>query len=244
MQYQEITPHASLAPYIHTYWELTGESIDNQWERNFPDGCAGLVINLGDTCLTDNGKVKMDFGKTYLVGGMTTFKDSFIDENTHLFGVCLKPGVVPNFYDSAPQKDMVDQSIQLEKSLSFDLDKFNGNQLNYLNHFFTSRFQKTNGSITSVIQDIHQAKGQVLISEIANKNFTTVRQLERRFNGHLGMSPKEYARIIRFQNAMSKIKESTQDVSLSTIAFACGYYDHAHLTNDFKRNTGLLPSQF
>ncbi len=97
MQYKEIKPCKSLEPFIHSFWELKGTEQDCQWERNFPDGCAGLVINLADTCLTDNGSVAMEFGKTYVVGAMTSFKDSYIDNNTHLVGVCLKPATFTNF---------------------------------------------------------------------------------------------------------------------------------------------------
>jgi hypothetical protein len=74
MKHKEIKPCTELAPFIHSFWELRGDEQDKQWERNFPDGCAGLVMNLGETCLTDNGSVSMEFGKTYVVGAMTSFK--------------------------------------------------------------------------------------------------------------------------------------------------------------------------
>jgi hypothetical protein len=63
-------------------------------------------MNLGDTCLTDNGLVSMEFGKTYVVGAMTSFKDSFIDCNTHLLGVCLKPATFGKFFNYAPQNEL------------------------------------------------------------------------------------------------------------------------------------------
>lgn len=243
MKYKEISPIPELAPYIHAFWELTGENTDKQWERNFPDGCAGIVVNLGDTCITDNGMTKMDFGNTYAVGAMTSYKDSFIENNTHLFGVCLKPGTFSNFYNFASQSEILDQTIQFGKEHAFNIGKFIKDPIHYLNGFFINRLQKKNGSLESVIQDIHQAKGQVTISEIAKRNFITVRQLERKFSAHLGVSPKEYANIVRFQNAMAKIKEIGGEMSLMDIAFECGYYDHSHLANDIKRNTGMIPSQ-
>ena len=63
MEYKEIKPYKELEPLIHSYWELKGEDADRQWERIFPDGCAGLVMNLGETSLTNNGSVSMEFGK-------------------------------------------------------------------------------------------------------------------------------------------------------------------------------------
>ncbi len=103
MKHKEIKPCPELAPFIHSFWELKGGENDGQWERNFPDGCPGLVINLGDTCITDNGAVPMDYGKTYVVGAMTTFKDSFINSDTHLLGVCIKPATFSNLCNYAPQ---------------------------------------------------------------------------------------------------------------------------------------------
>ena len=97
MEYEKIKPCRELEPFIHFYWELKGNKLETQWERVFPDGCAGILMNLGDTCLTDNGTTKMEFGKTYVVGAMTSFKDSFIDSDSHLIGVCLKPATFANF---------------------------------------------------------------------------------------------------------------------------------------------------
>lgn len=70
-----------------------------------------------------------------------------------------------------------------------------------------------------------------------------MRQLERCFKKHIGITPKEFANIIRFQFAFSKIKHNEQRKSLLDIAFDTGYYDHAHLSNAIKRYTGLAPSQ-
>lgn len=243
MKYKEIKPSAALEPYIHSFWELKGADNDKQWQRNFPDGCPGLVINLGDTCVTDNGAVTMDFAKTYVAGAMTSFKDSFIEANTHLFGVCLKPGVFSNFYNYAPQNELTNKTVQLESKLSFDIDKLTKNTVYYLNAFFTERLQNRNGLLQSVIDDIHQSNGQLSINEIAKRNFITVRRLERNFKTHIGITPKEYTNIVRFQNALYRIKNSNQGKSLLDIAIECGYYDHSHLSNEIKRNTGLAPSQ-
>ncbi|GAA0193946.1 hypothetical protein GCM10009122_57070 [Fulvivirga kasyanovii] len=243
MEYKETRPCTALQPYIHSFWELKGDHDDRQWERIFPDGCPGLVVNVGDSCVTDSGIVTMDFGKTYVAGAMTSFKESFISENTHLFGVCLKPGVFSNFYNYAPQNELRDKTVQLEKPYSFNIDKFIKSPLNYLNHFFYDRLQNKNGLLVSVIHDIHQSNGLAGISDIAKRNLITVRQLERYFKTHIGLSPKEYSNIIRFQNAISQIKNSGGDRSLLDIAFECGYYDHSHLANEIKKKTGLTPSQ-
>jgi AraC-like DNA-binding protein len=243
MEYTDVKPCIELQPFIHSFWELKGKEHDRQWVRNFPDGCAGLVLNLGDNCITDNGSVSMEFGKTYAVGTMTSFKDSLIDSNTYLLGVCLKPATFANFYNYAPQNELTNNTIELERSISFDIDKTLKNPTYYLNQFFKDRIRIKSRQLQSIIHDIHTSKGQLSISELSKKNNTTARQLERNFKTHIGISPKEYSNIIRFQNALTMIKNAGQHRSLLDIAFECGFYDHSHLSNEIKRNTGLAPSQ-
>lgn len=242
MEYKEIKPYKELEPFIHSYWELKGEDSDRQWERNFPDGCAGLVMNLGETCLTNNGSVSIEFGKTYVVGAMTSYKDSFIDSNTHLLGVCLKPATFTNFYNYVAQNELTDNTIEFEKPNSFNIDKILANRFNYLNQYFSDRIKNKENQLQSIISDIHSSNGKLSISELSKRNHITVRQLERKFKSQIGISPKEYSNIIRFQNALKIIKNSSENRSLLDIAFECGYYDHSHLNNEIKRNTGLLPS--
>ena len=240
MKYNKVKPYKELEPFIHFYWELKGNELERRRERVFPDGCAGIVMNLGDACLTDNGANLMEFGKTYVVGAMTSFKDSFIDADTHLIGVCLKPATFANFYKYTSQNELTNDTVEFEKFNSFNLDRTFDNPFNYFNHFFLERIKSKNIPLQPAIDDIHSTNGQISISELSKRNFTTVRQLERNFKRFIGMSPKEYSNIIRFQNALSLIKKSNR--SLLDIAFECGYYDHSHLTNEIKRNTGLPPS--
>ncbi|SHK01521.1 helix-turn-helix domain-containing protein [Pseudozobellia thermophila] len=240
MKYKKTKPHIELEPFIDFYWELKGHKFKTQRERVFPDGCTGIVMNLGNKCLTDNGALSMEFGKTYVVGAMTSFKDSVIDTDTHLIGVCLKPGTFANFY--APQNKLTNDTVEFEKSQSFNLDKTFKNSFNYFDQFFLSRLKSKNYQLQSIINDIHSMKGQLCIYELSKRNFTTVRQLERNFKNLIGLSPKKYSNIIRFRNALGLIKDARQNRSLLDIAFECGYYDHSHLTNEIKRYTGLLPS--
>lgn len=174
---------------------------------------------------------------------MTSFKDSFIDNDTHLLGVCLKPATFANFYNYASQNELTNDTIEFEKSNSFNVDKIFDNPFDYLSQFFSDRIKAKNIPLQSVINDIHSTNGQISIHELSKRNFTTVRQLERNFKKFVGLSPKEYSNIIRFQNALTIIKNSDENRSFLDIAFECGYYDHSHLTNEIKRNTGLSPSQ-
>ncbi|MBU8894748.1 AraC family transcriptional regulator [Corallococcus sp. M34] len=69
------------------------------------------------------------------------------------------------------------------------------------------------------------------------------RQLRRAFDEVVGMGPKAYARIVRFQRAVRASRlQSSPD--WGTIATAVGYYDQAHLIADFRALTGTTPGSF
>ncbi|ALJ04846.1 AraC family transcriptional regulator [Pseudalgibacter alginicilyticus] len=243
MMYKEINPSRNLQNQIHSYWEIRGDTSSNHWERIFPDGCPGLIMNLGDNCTTDNGTVKMEHGKTYLVGAMTTFKESYINENTHLIGVCLKPSAFASFFSFTSLSEIKNNTILFDKNLSFDRNHFfKDNYTNYLNQFFTDRKSTKSTRLSSVIDDIRVSRGSITIEELSKQNVISTRQLERLFNNFIGLTPKEYANIIRLQYALNLIASQKEHKSFSDIAFECGYYDHSHLTNAVKRHTGYLPS--
>ena len=194
MKYKKIKPHNELERFIHFYWELKGNELKSQRERVFPDGCTGIVMNLGNKCLTDNDSLSMEFGKTYVVGAMTSFKESVIDTDTHLIGVCLKPGTFSNFYPA--QTELTNNTVEFERSQSFNLDKTFENPFNYFDHFYSSKLKSKNYQLQSIINDIHLTKGQLSINELSKRNFTTARQLERNFKKLIGLSPKRYSNII------------------------------------------------
>ncbi len=243
MKYNETPPCNALKDNIHSFWELKGEEKDGQWERIFPDGCPGLVINLGDACKTDSGLVTMKNGKTYIVGAMTSFKDNFIDSNTHLLGVCMKPATINLFFNYLEQSEIINQTVQLDKKLSFDFYKLIKNPISYLNRFFLDRMNRNFHPLHHVLNDIEKSMGRESIYDVSKRNGFSVRQLQRHFKHYIGLSPKEYSNIIRFQNAMKAIKQTDENRSFLDIAFEYGYYDHSHFSNEIKRNTGHSPSQ-
>lgn len=62
MEYKKTKPYKGLEAFIQFYWELKGIETDRECERVFPDGQAGIVMNLGNNCLTDNGSVLLGNG--------------------------------------------------------------------------------------------------------------------------------------------------------------------------------------
>ena len=244
MNYKEVNPGKHLQNKIHNFWELKGEASRHSWERIFPDGCPGLIMNLGDSCLTDNGATTMEHGKTYVVGAMTSFKESYVYENTHLIGVCFKPSTFASFFSYASLSEIKNSTVQFDPNLSFERDQFlKGNYINYLNQFFSDRKCSKSLRLSTIVDAILASKGLLAIEELSKENGISTRQLERLFKDFIGLTPKEYSNIIRLQHALDLIASKSKNRALLDVALECGFYDHSHLTNAIKNHTGFLPSE-
>ena len=242
MIYKQAIPHHALANYIDCFWSIEGAGSELHAERIFPDGSPGLVLNVGEKCTTDNGLVTMQPGSSYLVGPMTSYKETYLNEKHHLIGVCFKPGAFTLFYDYLPLAEITEQTVELEKTLAPDTRKLQELSIRELNAFFLKRLNAPKQDLFTIVKCIRDTKGQITVDALAKKNHTTPRQLERSFHKHIGITPKEFINITRFQYAFSKISQNKKLKSLLDIALEHGYYDHAHLTNEIKRYTGLPPS--
>jgi AraC-like DNA-binding protein len=84
-------------------------------------------------------------------------------------------------------------------------------------------------------------RGSVRISELAHRAGLGLRQFERRFEYEIGVSPKLYARIIRFEAAL-QCRANAPTTHWTSIAHDLGYYDQMHMIHDFTRLSGESPS--
>ena len=83
------------------------------------------------------------------------------------------------------------------------------------------------------------------IESISNELGFSSRNLRYFFDDHIGVSPKEFCELLRFQKSLILIEEKyerKEKVLLSKIAIDCGYYDQAHMSKKMKKYTGLSPS--
>jgi transcriptional regulator GlxA family with amidase domain len=67
------------------------------------------------------------------------------------------------------------------------------------------------------------------------------RHLTGLFTEAVGLPPKTYARLLRFQRARQLIA-SGDDTTLAQVALDAGYYDQAHLNRDFREFAGAPPT--
>ncbi|GAB3639586.1 hypothetical protein GCM10027423_02220 [Spirosoma arcticum] len=99
------------------------------------------------------------------------------------------------------------------------------------------------GEIDSVWNYIIQTQGRVKMGELSVRERISTRSLTRKFTEQVGMSPKQYAQIIRFRAVMNHLL-TTPGVSWLDIIHQFGYYDQSHVIKDFQQITGYSPTQY
>jgi AraC-like DNA-binding protein len=83
--------------------------------------------------------------------------------------------------------------------------------------------------------------GCVRVSDLAHHAGLGIRQFERRFRYEIGIPPKLYARIVRFETALRR-KAAAPAMRWTNIAHALGYHDQMHMVRDFNRLSGDSPT--
>ncbi len=201
------------------------------------------MLNLGERVRSTNyGEVRNE--GIYMVGTMLRSDEQALMGECRLFGIQFRPGAFTHFYSFEPLRQVANQLLEIHQGLFPDVNKTIKHFLPYLDHFYLDRLRTPRNSILAVAADIERLGGQVKLGELVKRHFTTERQLERQFGLHVGISPKEFINLMRFKFALGKIQCNPHGRSLSEIAWDSGYYDHAHLTNDFKRYTDTVPTGF
>lgn len=93
-------------------------------------------------------------------------------------------------------------------------------------------------SVTRALARLHASGGTVRVDALAGELGCSRRHLATRFRDQVGVTPKLYGRILRFQRALA-LADAQPD--WARIAALCGYYDQAHMIRDFHRFAGGSP---
>ena len=88
---------------------------------------------------------------------------------------------------------------------------------------------------------IRQSKGTIKIKHLSKRVGVSISFTEKKFLRYIGLTPKEYARLIRFEHVLSLKKD--QNISLTELAHRAHYYDLSHLNKEVNKLTGISPKQ-
>jgi AraC-like DNA-binding protein len=95
--------------------------------------------------------------------------------------------------------------------------------------------------LEAVVRMMISKQGSVRVPALADAMGLVFRQFERLFTSHLGIGPKTYTRILRFEAAI--YQKSVSRLDWTAIAHELGYYDQMHMIHDFQSLSGENPKQ-
>lgn len=100
----------------------------------------------------------------------------------------------------------------------------------------------TDNSIKLAVSTIINSKGMIPINQLREQLYITERTFERRFKKEIGVTPKQFARIIQFSFSLNQLQESDYE-KLTHIAYENGFTDQSHFIKSFKQFTGATPKE-
>ena len=220
----------------------------------YADGYPGIMFQE-----TDNGLYVLPQNKKmpdFFLYGQTIHQIELkIEGRYKLIVFQLYPFVIESFFDVNPLT-LNDDCYDLLKMRNFDVSKEIAqlkqspdftDWANHISAFLFSIFQlrkeKLDYKIQQAIQLIIDTNGQQSIKELRAKLNIAERTFERRFLAQVGVTPKQFSKIIQFQNSLNDLTDN-KFTKLTDIVYENGFADQSHFIRVFKAFTGTTPSNF
>lgn len=257
MEFTRINPHPSLTEFIECYWMMYSDNTLPVVEKIIPDGFTELIFNYREVYQSQIGGHWSLQSPNLLAGQLRTF---FYLQNTGTTGsvaIKLKPAALTQLFGLSMDQ-YVDQIEDLDaiphpalKALTVQItnavDLKHAQQANVikqlLDNYLISLVQTaTANPLKQPLDLIFRLNGIVTVAEMATAANLSERQLERLFKKYIGLSPKYYARIIRFNYIFELIK--SKQLTWAEVVYQSGYYDQSHFIRNFKAFTGEDPSSY
>jgi AraC-like DNA-binding protein len=257
MRYRTFSPSRRLAQYIECFWTLESREKTSlaSPERILPDGCVELIFNRADLFKRYHfdGAIEIQ-PRTIIAGQMQHHALIEPTGRVKLFGVRFHPGGAHRFL-RLPLSELTNRIISFDdvwprfgRELAEKIDATGSirERISTIEKAFIARLDQRlddDKLIDAVVKMIVARDGLVSIDRLQQNLGISDRHLERKFKTAVGISPKFFCRILRFQNVFRAV-ERHQNLGWSFIASECGYYDQAHFIRDFKEFSGQNPSAF
>jgi len=257
MKYNEIKPGARLKEYVKCYYIYESETNVAFEDIVFPSGCIEIIFNLGTgKWQTAAGDVFVTTPPIELWGQIIKpLPIKSIGKNTML-GIRFFPHAATYFLNDKVDlfnnrildlSDVSDKAVNTLYSRLLETTTWNkrielieGFLLNRLS-FSEKKFNKV-AVVSNIMNEIRRDDFFDNIENVASLHGITSRYLQKLFLQYTGLTPKLYSKINRFQNSLRLVTK--KEISLTSIAYDCGYFDQSHFIREFKSFTGFTPSAY
>jgi AraC-like DNA-binding protein len=250
-------PAEPLASYVEKLWYCDGYQVVHRKKRVLPNGRFQLFISLSDAPLGGPSGANGELGQpaTSLVLGLRT-RFSVIDTATlqSAMGVLFWPGGARAFFD--PSADLFyNESVPLDliwgsmasalrdrlREASTAAEKFQMLEAALLER--VNQRRELHAAVLYALGEFARAPHIRSVLDVAREAGLSRRRFAQLFREQVGLTPKLYCRLHRFQDVLRQIAVGAP-VDWADLALAGGYCDQAHLANEFRDFSGISPSAY
>jgi AraC-like DNA-binding protein len=255
MNYDEWVPASATHDDVVCCWSLRSDVAApdaGAGEPALPDGSPELLFNLADRFeYLDRSGVSHTQPDLFLVGQITGPFTVRPTGAVDLIAVRFEAhGAFGLVADLAPLRDgwasaeaLSDRSLPaLRIALLAHDDAGRRELLEAWIAGYARRTSRADDAVAQVVRVIRRSGGAVPIETAAAQHGIAIRTLQRRFATQVGVSPKQFARIVRFHRVCSAWRHAPE--TMARVAASCGYSDESHLIRDFRAFVGEPPAAF
>lgn len=250
-------PARPLDAHIDAIWLCQAAPRPFALERVLPNGGAQLIVNLKEdqtrTYDAVSGRCHVMPGST--LGGLATrFVIIDTSEQEHVAGVSFRPGGTAAFF-ATPAPDLTDIDAPLHALWGARATARLREQLleaptpdtalDLLEATLRAAWLgRTRHPAVAFALDAFTRRPDVgRVGTVTDAVGLSPKRFSERFKAEVGVTPKRYCRLLRFQHAV-RHAHTAEAVDWAEVAAASGYFDQAHFIHDFREFSGLTPTAY
>ncbi|EHB62730.1 MULTISPECIES: helix-turn-helix domain-containing protein [Paenibacillus] len=257
MVFHTYIPSLPLSRFIDFCWLYQGCDRSFNLEHVLPDGCAELIINLHEDKFRVYNRnlhhVQTFFG-SILSGSQSEYVVIDTASQVYVMGVHFKPGGLFPFL-SFPASEVHDQVVSLDTLWGTEANELRDQLLDadtpeikfrLMEQFMFSMVRKPlqhHPAVSYALKEMYKLPGMRSTADLSQHLGFSKRHFIQMFCNEVGVTPKLFGRIRRFQEVLHLIHRGEQ-INWGDIVFDCGYYDQAHFNHDFRAFSGLNPTTY
>jgi AraC-like DNA-binding protein len=250
-----------LGQHVEWLWYYDELQADHDREHVLPDGAFDLIINLEDRPRKlfdrENAGRFNSFKRGWLSGGHAEFLIIDVLAGSTMIGAHFKPGGAARFL-GLPAGELGRQVVEVDAVWGASIWEWRdrlleaaGPQAKFgvfeqmLLHRLSTAGAKAGGNrgVTWAIGQFMREPHLQNIAAVSHNLGVSHKQFIEQFRREVGLTPKLFCRIRRFQEVLGRI-HSQKAVHWADVACSCGYFDQAHFVNDFLAFAGLNPTAY
>ncbi len=256
MLYCTRRPAAPLDRYVRALWTWEGFQQPHHKERLLPDGSLQMVVNLREDQTRIYDRDHLDRFQTHsgalVAGAHSSYFVIDTAEQTSVAGVHFLPGGAFPFL-SVPAGELRDQHVSLDLlwggragELREQLLAASGAEarIAVLERALLARLRgpvERHPAVAWAVGEFERAP--LPVREVTGRIGLSERHFIELFRNQVGLTPKRFCRITRFQSVLRRI-QGGRPIEWAEVALDCGYFDQPHFIHDFRQFSGLNPTAY